>query len=134
MSPTMPRESTFAPENGSRLPMAKRRPSSRRKTATCSPFTKAQTPQFGTISSTRQTFTCLLPKETHDSFATAMPCACGRFGGVFGRVAHSSSAPPAFMHLIDPRLGVRARALHGRGEQVVHRLPGALHLRRERVA
>src|SRR5581483_12291801 len=58
-SPTMPRESTFAPENGSRLPSANTRPSSSRNTATCSPSTSAHTPQLAAISSSRQILSSL---------------------------------------------------------------------------
>src|SRR5882672_2135044 len=50
----MPRERTFAPENGSRLPIAKMF-ASILKSATCSPATSAHTPLFGTMSSRRQT-------------------------------------------------------------------------------
>src|SRR5512134_714473 len=54
-SPTMPRERTFARENGSRLPTAWTLPSASRNTATCSPPTSAHTPVSGTMSSSRQT-------------------------------------------------------------------------------
>src|SRR5688500_13247594 len=56
-SPTMPRDSTFARENGSWLPMANTRSSSRRNTATWRPSTSAHTPVFGTMSFSRQTAT-----------------------------------------------------------------------------
>src|SRR5262245_20252618 len=51
----MPRDRTFAPENGSRLPTAKTLSSPRRKIATWSSPTSAQTPAPGTMSSSRQT-------------------------------------------------------------------------------
>src|SRR3954463_1262839 len=54
----MPRDMTFAPEKGSRLPTAKIF-SRMRKTATCSPPTSAHTPVSGTISSRRQTRTAM---------------------------------------------------------------------------
>src|SRR5688572_21004278 len=53
----MPRERTLARENGSRLAMANTLSLSSRNTATWRPPIRAQTPVFGTISSSRQTAT-----------------------------------------------------------------------------
>src|SRR3954470_11196902 len=51
----MPRERTFAPENGSRLASAWTLSPGKRKIATCSPSTSAHTPAPGTMSSRRHT-------------------------------------------------------------------------------